>query len=175
MPQTKVKYHFDQFSFMSLAKIGKLKLTTMITNKRKLTMKKTIWLLASLLTLSSYHSVVYGQEVVRQNYAYFSLEPDIVTNYLGSSARKLGFVRVTIELMLEDADFLEAAEHHSPLMRASIIEVFGSQPAENVRSLTGREDIRRTCLDKLKELMLRETGSEMVKDVIFTKYLYHQS
>ena len=138
-------------------------------------MKKTLWLLAILLTILSYHSVVSGQEVVRKSYAYFSLEPEIVTNYLGSSARKLGFVRVSIELMLEDPDFLEAAEHHSPLMRAAAIEVFGSQPAERVKSLTGREDIRRTCLEKLKQLMLRETGSEMIKDVIFTRYIYFQS
>ena len=138
-------------------------------------MKKTKWLLASLLTLLSFHSVVYGQEVVRKSYAYFSLEPAIVTNFLGSSARKLGFVSVSIELMLEDPDFLEAAEHHSPLMRAAIIEVFGSQPAEKVKSLTGREDIRRICLEKLQELMIKETGSEMIKDVIFTRYIYHQS
>ncbi|WP_293748625.1 flagellar basal body-associated protein FliL [uncultured Paraglaciecola sp.] len=138
-------------------------------------MKKTKWLLASLLTLLSFHSVVYGQEVVRKSYAYFSLEPAIVTNFLGSSARKLGFVSVSIELMLEGPNFLEAAEHHSPLMRAATIEVFGSQPAEKVKSLTGREDIRRICLEKLQELMIKETGSEMIKDVIFTRYIYHQS
>ena len=128
-----------------------------------------------MLVLLSYQGLVYSQDVVRKNYAYFSLEPDIVTNYLGSSARNLGFIRVTIELMLEDAEFLDAAEHHSPLMRAAIIEVFGSQREEKVRSLTGREDIRRDCLKKLRELMLRERDSEIVKDVIFTKYLYHQS
>ena len=136
-------------------------------------MKKIAWLLASFLTILNYQSLVYAQDAAIKNYAYFSLEPDIVTNYLGSSARKLGFVRVTIELMLEDADFLEAAEHHSPLMRAATIEVFGSQKAEKIKSLTGREGIRRDCLEKLRKLMLRETGSEMVKDVIFTKYLYH--
>ena len=129
--------------------------------------------MASFLTILNYQSLVYAQEAAIKNYAYFSLEPDIVTNYLGSSARKLGFVRVTIELMLEDADFLEAAEHHSPLMRAATIEVFGSQKVEKIKSLTGREGIRRECLEKLRKLMLRETGSEMVKDVIFTKYLYH--
>lgn len=138
-------------------------------------MKKTLWLFASLLTLLSFHSVVNAQEVVRKSYAYFSLEPEITTNYLGSSARKLGFVKVSIELMLENPDFLEAAEHHSPLMRAATIEVFGKQPEEKVKSLTGREDIRRICLEKLNELMLRETGSAMIKDVIFTKYLYFQS
>ena len=138
-------------------------------------MKKIIYILASLLIFLSYQSVVNGQQVVRKSYAYFSLDPDIVTNYLGSNARKLGFVRVSIELMLEDSDFLGAAEHHSPLMRAAIIEVFGSQPAENVKSLTGRENIRSSCLEKIQQLMLRETGSEMIKDVIFTKYLYSQS
>ena len=137
-------------------------------------MKKTIWLLVSLLTLFSYHSTVFSQDIAKKNYAYFSLEPDIVTNYLGSSARKLGYIRVRIELMLEDADFLEAAEHHSPLMRAATIEVFGSQTAEKIKSLTGREDIRYNCLEELRTLMMRETGSEMIKDVIFTKYLYHQ-
>lgn len=138
-------------------------------------MKKSLILLASLLTFLSYQSVAFAQDApLKKTYAYYSLEPDIVTNYLSSSARKLGFVRVTIELMLEDTEYLEAAEHHSPLMRAATIEVFGSQPAEMVKSLTGREDIRRSCLEKLQELMLRETGSEMIADVIFTKYLYHQ-
>ena len=87
--------------------------------KKILWLFSSLWLLASLLALMSYHSVVNGQEVakIQKNYAYFSLEPEIVTNYLGTSARKLGFVRVSIELMLEDADFLEAAEHHSPLIR----------------------------------------------------------
>ncbi|MFT4807591.1 MAG: flagellar FliL protein [Paraglaciecola sp.] len=138
-------------------------------------MKKTLWLLASLLITLNYHSVVFGQDGTQKNFAYFSLEPKITTNFLSSSARKLGFVRVSIELMLEDVDYLEAADHHSPLMRAAIIEIFGSQSAEKVKSLTGREVIRRQCLDKLQELILRETGTEMIRDVIFTEYLYHSS
>lgn len=113
-----------------------------------------------------------GSSQAQSNYAYFGLEPDIVTNYLGSSARKLGYVRVTIELMLDSPDHLEAAEHHSPLLRATAIDIFGRQPEDKVKSLTGREDIRRTCLETLRELMKKETGSEMIKDVIFTKYLY---
>ncbi|MCF2950309.1 flagellar basal body-associated protein FliL [Paraglaciecola aquimarina] len=138
-------------------------------------MNKFKLVMASLLLLFSYQNLAYAQDVKRKNYAYFSLEPDIVTNFLGSSARKLGFVRVSIELMLEDAEYLEAAEHHSPLIRAAAIEVFGRQTEEKVRSLTGREDIRRNCLEKLQELMRKETGLNMIKDVIFTKYLYHQS
>ena len=129
--------------------------------------------LSLFLLLFGFNSTVFAQETVANNYAYFGLEPDIVTNYLGSNARKLGYVRVTIELMLEDISHLEAAEHHSPLMRATAIEIFGRQSEEKVKSLTGREDIRRSCLENLRKVMKKETGSEMIKDVIFTKYLYH--
>ena len=106
------------------------------------------------------------------NFAYFGLEPDIVTNYLGNSSRSLGYVRVTVELMLEDADYLEAAQHHSPLLRATVIDIFGRQPEEKVKSLTGREEIRKSSLEKLRALLKKETGNEMIKDVIFTKYPY---
>lgn len=106
------------------------------------------------------------------DFAYLALEPDIVTNYVGDTSRKLGYVRVTIELMINSVDNLEVAEHHMPLLRSTTIEIFGSQPEEKVKSLTGREDIRRAILKALQAHMKQETGGEVIKDVIFTKYLY---
>ncbi|GEA13590.1 flagellar basal body-associated protein FliL [Alteromonas sp. KUL49] len=106
------------------------------------------------------------------DFAYLALEPDIVTNYVGDTSRKLGYVRVTIELMINSVDNLEVAEHHMPLLRSTTIEIFGSQPEEKVKSLTGREDIRRAILKALQAHMKQETGGEVIKEVIFTKYLY---
>jgi flagellar FliL protein len=108
----------------------------------------------------------------KANFAYLSLEPEIVTNYISDSAQKLGYVRVSVELMINDVSQLEIAEHHLPLLRSTAIEIFGQQPAEKVKSLTGREDIRRAILKALQEHMVQETGGEVVKNVIFTKYLY---
>ena len=113
-----------------------------------------------------------SQTSARQTVAYYGLEPDIVTNYLSTGAKNLGYVRVTVELLLESADDIEVAEHHSPLLRSTTIEIFGRQPEDKIKSLTGREDIRRMCLETLRELMKKEAGAEMIKDVIFTKYLY---
>ncbi|WP_438865562.1 flagellar basal body-associated protein FliL [Neptunicella sp.] len=108
----------------------------------------------------------------KAEYAYFGLEPDIVTNYIGASNRDLGYIRVSVELMLEDATYLEVVAHHAPLLRSLTIEIFGRQPADKIKSLTGREEIRQLCLTTLREQLKKETGSEMVKDIIFTKYLY---
>ena len=105
------------------------------------------------------------------NFAYYGIEPDIVTNFLGPNVNTLGFIRTTIELMIEDADYLEVIEHHSPLLRATIIEILGQQPKDKVKSLTGREDIRLLCLQRIRELMQKETGNPMVKEIIITKFL----
>lgn len=136
-------------------------------------MRKIGLLSFCLLILCGVSSQLCAQETINKNFAYFGLEPDIVTNYLGSNARKLGYVRVTIELMLEDADYLSVAQHHAPLLRATAIEILGRQPEDRVKSLTGREDIRRAFLENMRKLMKKETGSNMIKDVIFTKYIYY--
>ncbi|MEM0910603.1 MAG: flagellar basal body-associated protein FliL [Pseudomonadota bacterium] len=110
-------------------------------------------------------------EESRPNYAYLALEPDIVTNYVNNNASRLGFVRMTVEVMLEDADNIPTIEHHMPLLRAIVIEIVGAQSESKVRSMSGREEIRREILSQFKDVMIRETGTETVRDVIFTKYL----
>ena len=51
----------------------------------------------------------------KAEFAYFGLEPDIVTNYLGSSSQKLGYVRVTVELMLKTAVLLKPLNITHPI------------------------------------------------------------
>ena len=104
-------------------------------------------------------------------YAYVGLEPDIVTNYAGDNSKKLGYVRVTIEMMVSDPSLIPEIEHHMPLLRATAIEVFGAQPEDKIRSLTGREDIRRMVLLQFRDIMKRETGEDTIENIIFTKYL----
>jgi len=106
------------------------------------------------------------------NVGYFGFEPDIITNYV-SNKKNIGFVRITAELMITDVTNVPIIEHHSPLLRDAIIDVLIRQPEQKVKSMTGREEIRMLILDRLKELMQKETGQPLIKDLLFTKYLYH--
>ena len=104
---------------------------------------------------------------------YYGFEPDIITNYIGQSSKKLGYVRVTVDLMLNDVSNIEVVEHHMPLLRDAIVQILSKESEETIKSLTGREEIRQRCANKLKTLLKEETGQEIVRDVLFTKYLYH--
>ncbi|MGL4900921.1 MAG: flagellar basal body-associated FliL family protein, partial [Shewanella sp.] len=61
---------------------------------------------------------------------------------------------------------------HDPLLRAAIIEVLGNQPEEKVKSLAGREEIRRECFERLNNLIAQEVGRSLIVNLLFTSYLY---
>ena len=108
----------------------------------------------------------------KSQYAYFGFEPEIVTNYINNK-KKLGYVRLSAELMIINAANVEVVEHHAPLLRDAIIGVLSKEPEEKIRSLTGREEVRLKCVREIKRLLKKETGNELIKDVLFTKYLYN--
>lgn len=130
--------------------------------------KLIIIVVLGMVTLSA-----QAQDPMQNNIGYYGFEPDIITNYVSMNTKKVGFVRVTVELMIEDTSLLALVEHHSPLLRDAIINIFIRQQEQKVKSMTGREEIRVLILDKLKELMQKETGKQVVQDVLFSKYLYH--
>ncbi|PKF63069.1 flagellar basal body-associated protein FliL [Psychromonas sp. psych-6C06] len=110
-------------------------------------------------------------EAVQNDYQYFSLEPDIITNYI-KPGKRIGFVRVTVELMVKSKSNYALIDEHEPLIRDKIIAIFGQQNEAMVKSITEREGIRARCLEEVNQLLYTETGKKPLEDVLFTKYLY---
>lgn len=102
---------------------------------------------------------------------YFSLDPEIITNYITTN-NEMGYIRVKVELMVNSAADLALVQKHEPLIRDTINDVLGKETVEHIRSLKGREVIRLECQDKINERLQKETGKNLVRDLIFTNYLY---
>lgn len=134
-------------------------------------MSRLIALFLGVLCLFSVAPTQAADEAAGGDFAYYGFEPDIVTNYL-RQGKKLGYVRVTVEVMIEGNSNLEVVEHHAPLLRAALVETLGRQPEDKIKSLAGREEIRRTCLEIIRTLLKQEAGQELAADVMFTKYIY---
>lgn len=126
-------------------------------------MKKLSSLLLLLCTL-----FIFPAKAV--DYVYFGFEPDIITNYVAMK-KKLGYVRLTVELMMDDANNLAVVEHHAPLLRDAIITIIGQQPEDKIRSIRGRNDIKTMCEEKIKSLLTEETGKPVIKKILFTQWL----
>ncbi|NRQ41160.1 flagellar basal body-associated protein FliL [Rheinheimera sp. YQF-2] len=126
-------------------------------------------LIFCLLLLASLPALAQEQP---KEIVYYGFDPDIVTNYISGNRRSLGYIRVTVELMIEDKRYLPAIEHHEPLILDTIIGIFSKQPEDKIKSLTGREEIRLAILEQLQQSMKKEAGEMMIQDLLFTKYLY---
>ena len=130
-------------------------------------MNKLFWLLSMVTaSLSTAVSANDHQPV----YIYFGLEPDIITNYT-SETNKIGFISVSVEFMLADNDGLDIIEMHEPLIRDKIISLLGQQSPQHLRSLTGREEIRKEIQNEVNSLLKQETGEAVIENLLFTKYL----
>ncbi|MGB0893106.1 MAG: flagellar basal body-associated protein FliL [Parashewanella sp.] len=129
-------------------------------------MKKIV--LPLLLTLLGFGAKA---EDAATEYTYFGFDPEIVTNYV-SSRKKLGYVRVSVELMVRTSSDMEIIEHHEPLLRSAIVEILGNQTEAQIKSLSGRDTIRKHCLDTVNQLLKQEVGKDVAVNLLFTKFLY---
>jgi len=129
-------------------------------------------LIATTMMLLSANIYAEGEEEVVDDYAYFAFEPDITTNYI-TPGKKVGFVRLTMEVMVKNPDDLAIVEHHAPLLRAAIVELLGQQTEDKIKSPTGKQEIRELCFETLNGLLKQETGKKLIVRLLFTKYIHH--
>jgi len=121
--------------------------------------------------LAPCYATAKDADIAAPQYTYFTLEPDITTNYV-TQGKKIGYLRLQVDLMVADPDLIKQLEHHSPLIRDAIINIIGQQPEARIKSLAGREEVRQICLNKVNELLIAETNKKILTELLFTKYLY---
>lgn len=143
-----------------------------MAKKTESTMKKYLNLF-TLLFITLFSQFAIGEETkpALPKFSYFTLEPEIVTNYI-TDGRKLGFINIKVELMVDDKSLLKIVEYHQPLIRDTIIGVLSQENEARIKSISGRDAIRKNCLEKVNEILLAEVKKTVLSDLLFTKYLY---
>ncbi|WP_164503514.1 flagellar basal body-associated FliL family protein [Pleionea sediminis] len=103
---------------------------------------------------------------------YYDLDPNIITNYQKPPSRKLGFITIDVQFQVNSIENLDLLEYHKPLVEHTLINVINGLDEELVKSLDRRDEIREIVKVKLSEVLKEETGSEIVENVLFTKFIY---
>ncbi len=134
-------------------------------------LKRALFCVLCLSFISPLLTAEEAPAEVKDDFQYFQLEPDIITNYI-KPGKRIGFVRLTVELMVKSKSNYAMIENHEPLIRDKIITIFGEQTEVVIKSITEREEIRKRCLDDVNNILFAETGKKPLEDLLFTKYLY---
>ena len=141
---------------------------------KELIMLKKVLICVFYFTLLSPLSLMAEDEVASNNgvdYQYYPLEPDIITNYV-KAGKRIGFVRISAELLVNSKTNFAVVEKHAPLIRDRIITILGEQNEKEIKSAAEREAIRLRCLLEINDVVAAVAGARPVQDLFFTTFLY---
>ena len=109
-------------------------------------------------------------EEVPKTSAYVSLGDAMVLN-LSTNSRRLTFLQIKADVLLNDSGAEDLIKTHIPAIRHELIVLLSEQNANDMKSPSKREEIRKVATSQVQELMADLAGNENVTDVLFSSFL----
>lgn len=114
-----------------------------------------------------------AQEQVQQEptdpIRYVSIPQPFVFNVTGDKRDRL--IQIKVQLMVRGSDNEELARYHTPLVESSLLSTFASATVDQLRSPTGRIDLRDKATDDIRAALNRAVGNPVIERVLFTDFV----
>ncbi|KHD24083.1 flagellar basal body-associated protein FliL [Vibrio caribbeanicus] len=111
------------------------------------------------------------QEVVAPTdpVAYVNIAQPFIFNVTGDKRDRL--VQIKVQLMVRGSENENLARYHSPLVESSLLSTFASATVEQLRSATGRVELREKATEDIKASLTRAVGQPVIERVLFTDFV----
>lgn len=80
-------------------------------------------------------------------------------------------VQIKVQIMVRGLKNEELARHHSPLIESTILNTFGSTTVEQLRTPTGRTQLRDQATENIRATMTELVGQPVIEKVLFTDFV----
>ena len=100
---------------------------------------------------------------------YHTLHPNFVVNF--QNPKRERYLQVSVEVMARSEEVVEAVKAHMPVIRNSLVMLFGSQDAQVLRSREGKETLRQEVLGEIQEVLEERIGEPGVEEAYFTSFV----
>lgn len=111
-------------------------------------------------------------ETVEENtnpVAYVNIAQPFLFNVSGDLRDRM--VQIKVQLMVRGSENEELARYHSPLVESTLLGTFASATVDQLRSATGRVDLRKQATDDIKAAMTKVVGTPVIERVLFTDFV----
>ncbi|MDC0611039.1 flagellar basal body-associated protein FliL [Vibrio sp.] len=100
---------------------------------------------------------------------YVSLPQPFVFNVAGDKRDRM--VQIKVQLMVRGSENENDARYHSPLVESTLLSTFAAATVEQLRSPTGRTDLRNKATDDVRTALGRAVGRPVIEKVLFTDFV----
>ncbi|EIU6868932.1 flagellar basal body-associated protein FliL [Vibrio parahaemolyticus] len=109
------------------------------------------------------------QEAAANPIAYVNLPQPFIFNVTGDRRDRL--VQIKAQLMVRGSENEQLARYHSPLVESSLLSTFASATVEQLRSPTGRVELRDRASEDIKAALNAAVGKPVIEKVLFTDFV----
>lgn len=101
---------------------------------------------------------------------FYTIKPVFIVNL---NSKKVKFLQISVEVMTRKAEVINSLTNNLPLIKNELLILFSNKSYDEVKSLEGREALRREALTVIKNVLAKETGATnvAVEDVLFTGFV----
>lgn len=100
---------------------------------------------------------------------YYPIKPAIIVNFQARGRQR--FLQAELTLLLRDEVMVQTVETHMPMIRNSLIMLFGGQTYEELQTAEGKEILQEQAAQQLQSILEQETGKSGVEKVLFTSFV----
>ncbi|EPR7085956.1 flagellar basal body-associated protein FliL [Vibrio fluvialis] len=101
--------------------------------------------------------------------SYVNIAQPFVFNVSGDTRDRM--VQIKVQLMVRGSKNEDLARYHSPLVESTLLGTFASATVEQLRSTTGRIELRDKATDDIKTAMTKVVGQPVIERVLFTDFV----
>ena len=120
-------------------------------------------------TAQSGGSASQSAPAVQESAYYVILPQPFIFNVTGDARDRL--VQVKVQLMVRGDNNEEIARQHIPLIESTLLQTFGAATVEQLRTPTGRLELRGQSLTAVQDALLKVSGRQAVERVLFTGFV----
>ena len=110
-----------------------------------------------------------AEEVTEGPAIYYPMKPAIIVNFQDRGRQR--FLQAELTLMLRDESMISSLETHMPMLRNSMVMLFGGQTYSELQTAEGKSLLQELALEEIQELLENETGRTGIEQVLFTSFV----
>ena len=100
---------------------------------------------------------------------FYNIKPVFIVNL---NSGRVKFLQINVEVMTRTPDSIIKLTNNLPLIKNELLILFSNKNYDEVKTLEGRESLRREALKVIKNVLEKETeGSAEIEDVLFTGFV----
>lgn len=137
-----------------------------------MTLKRILTLFFTLMLLSSSIQSLYAEEDAGapKKPLYYAMQPAFVVNL--NDGRRVHFMQISVQLMSYNPEVIALVEENQPPLRDAMIMLLSHQSGETMRSIQGREEVRKEALVDVRKVLKEVAGVKKgIEAVYFTDFV----